>query len=65
MRNQYIIHDGLIESFDTKHDSITLIDPEPEHKNRYQMDITEFFDRINGTFGRKTGILLIKKKNPS
>ena len=53
------IHDGLIESYNTETKIITIIDPEPEHRNRSTIWISEFFDRISGKYGRKTGFLMI------
>lgn len=59
-RDRLSLHDGLIESRDG--DTIVMIDPEPERKNRKTMKISDLRERISGKYAeRETGFLIIKK----
>ena len=53
------IHDWLIENIDWS--IITMIDPEPQNKNRYQVHIDYLKEALSDKFARETGIVLIKK----
>lgn len=55
------LHDGLIESYDATRKEVTMINPEGTKKNRFQISITELFERISGKYSRETGFLLISK----
>ena len=57
------LHDGLIESCDG--DTIVMIDPEPECRNKKIMKISDLRERISGKYAeRETGFLIIKKTIP-
>jgi hypothetical protein len=61
--NRLSLHDGLIESCDG--DTIVMIDPEPECRNRKTMKISDLMERISGKYAkRETGFLIIKKTIP-
>lgn len=54
------IHDWLIESIDWS--VITMIDPGPRNKNRYQVHLDYIEEALSDKFARETGIVVIKGK---
>ena len=53
------IHDWLIENIDWN--VITMIDPGPQNKNRYQVHIDYIEEALSDKFARETWIVVIKK----
>jgi len=54
------IHDWLIESIDWS--VITMIDPGPRNKNRYQVHLDYIEEALSDKFARETWIVVIKGK---
>jgi hypothetical protein len=59
---QLLLHDNLIESYDSGAQILTLIDPAGYKKNRYTMSFSEFIIRVSGKYGRKTGVLTVTSR---
>lgn len=53
------IHDWLIEKIDWN--ILTIIDPTPENKNRFEVHIDYLEEALSNKFARETGIIIIKK----
>ena len=54
-----VIHDGLIESYDSGVRSIVLIDPNPRRKQRICVAMDTLERAISPTFGRELGVLIV------
>lgn len=61
MKGKYL-HDGLIESINTKKNEVVLIDPSPDHKPRIKVKLKALYDSLSTKFGKETGFLIISKK---
>lgn len=55
------IHDCLIESIKYTRDAtrVVMVDPDGEHKARYDVSITTLKEALSDKFGRETGIIVI------
>lgn len=61
MKGKYL-HDGLIETIDTKNNEVVIIDPSPDHKPRIKIRLKSLFDSLSTKFGKETGFVIISKK---
>ncbi len=59
------LHDGLIESIDTKKNEVVIIDPFNDHKPRIKVKLKTLYDSLSTKFGKETGFLIISKKTKS
>ena len=57
-----LIHDGLIESFDSASQKIALIDPMPNHRQRNVIALEALERSISKQYGRETGFIVIEKR---
>lgn len=64
LHGEEAIHDNVIESIDLEPEDpiVTLIDPLPDHKNRFHVPITKLQRAISTQFDRETGFLVISQR---
>ena len=59
------IHDGLIEGLNLSKEIATVIDPEPEHRERLYIPLKTIEKSISKTYGRETGFIVVEKVQSS
>lgn len=64
LHSEDTIHDNVIERIDMEPEDplVTLIDPLPDHKNRFQVPVSKLHRAISTQFDRETGFLVISKQ---
>ena len=55
------IHDSLIESIDLDKRMAVIVDPMPEHRQRYEMSFDLIEKAISSAYGKETGFIIIEK----
>jgi hypothetical protein len=54
------IHDGLVEAIDTIAQTVTVIDPVPEHRQRLTISLDVLGRAVSAHFGREAGFLVVE-----
>ncbi|MFA6280513.1 MAG: hypothetical protein WC612_06960 [Bdellovibrionales bacterium] len=56
------VHDGLIEGFAPSMNTITVIDPYHDHRQRITVSLTEIEKAVSSLFGKETGFVIIRNR---
>ena len=59
--NGAYLHDGLIEGIDVASGLCTVIDPVPEHRQRFSISLDVLARSISDKHGRETGFLIVQQ----
>ncbi|MFB0964671.1 MAG: hypothetical protein QMC36_03100 [Patescibacteria group bacterium] len=54
------MHDSLVTGFDPKTGTVSILDPNPDTKNRRTYPLVEILERMSGVYGKKTGVVVLE-----
>ena len=55
-------HDILVESYDSETKEVGVVDPQPEHIQKRQVELNKLFEAMDKKWGRERGFVIIKRK---